>query len=62
MSPLSKGDKDIPFAQQRIFVTFDPEQEQSTALFVAQGMALPTQINLNFSHKYKAVLAQNLPI
>ena len=40
---------DIPLTQQRIFDTFNPEQEQSTALFVAQGMASPTQINLNFS-------------
>ncbi|MEG0482280.1 MAG: hypothetical protein RR575_05595 [Acinetobacter sp.] len=43
MSPLDKGDKDIPFVQQRIFVTFHPEQKQSIALFAAQGKAPPTQ-------------------
>ncbi len=35
---LGKGDMDISFAQQRIFVTFDPSKVG----------VLPTQINLNF--------------
>ncbi len=37
-----------PFAQQRIFVTFHPEQEQSIALFEAQelGIAYTNQFKL----------------
>jgi hypothetical protein len=35
--------QDVPLAKH--------EQKQSTALFAAQGLALPTQSDLNFEHK-----------
>ena len=46
---LGGGFMDEPLTQQRIFVSFHPEQEQSTALFVAQGKVMPTRIYLNSS-------------
>ena len=59
VATLGKGYMDEPFAQQRIFITFYPEQEQSTTLVVAQGEALPTQIYLNSSIKFGAVFNEN---
>ena len=52
--------KEEPLTKQRIFVTFHPEQEQSTALFTAQGKASTTQSNLNLSMYVESVQTHNL--
>ena len=55
VATLDGGFRDEPLTQQRIFVSFHPEQEQSTALVVVQGMVSTMQSNLNFSMHVESV-------
>ena len=51
MSPLGKGDRDIPFSQQRIFVTFDPSKVRHTSIDkMPQSMTIDQAVQIHSSN------------